>query len=289
MNYQTKKISGTEMEITGEISVGDFDNYYQKVFQEISENAEIPGFRKGQTPANIIKERVGEHYILEKAAEAAINETWPKILEEKIEQGLEIIGRPQIAITKLAKNNPLGFKIIISILPKIKLGDYKKNSREIMKEETKIIAEDKEIDKMKERDRKRIESLDKIAEASTIEIPEILVEAEKEKMILELKAGIENTGMKWEDYLKHIKKTEEELKKDWSDNALKRVKHGLILRAVANKENIRVFEQEISQKIEQMLKAVPLEEAKKLDQNRLKDYAYGIIRNEKTFQILENV
>ena len=68
------------MEITGEISVGDFDNYYQKVFQEISENAEIPGFRKGQTPANIIKERVGEHYILEKAAEAAINETWPKIL-----------------------------------------------------------------------------------------------------------------------------------------------------------------------------------------------------------------
>jgi len=38
-----------------------------------------------------------------------------------------------------------------------------------------------------------------------------------------------------------------------------------------------------------MLKAVPLEEAKKLDQNRLKDYAYGIIRNEKTFQILENV
>ena len=277
------------MEITGEISVGDFDNYYQKVFQEISENAEIPGFRKGQTPANIIKERVGEHYILEKAAEAAINETWPKILEEKIEQGLEIIGRPQIAITKLAKNNPLGFKIIISILPEIKLGDYKKISREIMKEETKIIAEDKEIDKMKERDRKRIESLDKIAEASTIEIPEILVEAEKEKMILELKAGIENTGMKWEDYLKHIKKTEEELKKDWSDNALKRVKHGLILRAVANKENIRVFEQEISQKIEQMLKAVPLEEAKKLDQNRLKDYAYGIIRNEKTFQILENV
>ena len=94
-----------------------------------------------------------------------------------------------------------------------------------MKEETKIIAEDKEIDKMKERDRKRIESLDKIAEASTIEIPEILVEAEKEKMILELKAGIENTGMKWEDYLKHIKKTEEELKKDWEKDAIKRVKY----------------------------------------------------------------
>ncbi|MEK9209322.1 MAG: trigger factor [Patescibacteria group bacterium] len=292
MNYQTKKISGTEIEISGEIEAADFDVYYQKTFKEISENAEIPGFRKGQAPENILKERVGEHYILEQAAEAAINETWPKILEEKVGEGLEIIGRPQISITKIAKNNPLGFKIIVFILPEIKLGDYKKISRETMSRTPEIAAENatenKETEKIKERDKKRIEAMDKIAEDSAIEIPDILVEAEKEKMILELKAGIENTGMKWEDYLKHLKKTEDDLKKDWQDTALKRARYGLILRAIANKENIQVFEEEIKQKIEQILKTVSLEEQKKLDQNRLKDYAYAIIRNEKTFQILEN-
>lgn len=275
MNYQTKKISGTEMEISGEVATADFDVYYQKVFKEILENAEIPGFRKGQAPENIVRERTGEPYILEKAAQAAVNAIWPKILEEKINEGLEIIGRPQIAITKLAKNNPLGFKIIISLLPKIELGDYKKISREIM-------VQDKELDK------KRIEALDKIAEYSKMEIPDILVEAEKEKMVLELKANIENMGMKWDDYLTHLKKTEEELKKDWQGDALRRIKHGLILREIANKENIQVFEEEINQKVEELFKTIPPDQAQKLDQNRLKDYAYAIIRNEKTFQILEN-
>lgn len=290
MNHKTKKISGTEMEISGEITAADFDVYYQKVFKEILKNAEIPGFRKGQAPENILKERLGENFILEKAAEKTIEEIWPQILKEKINEGLEIIGRPQITITKLAKNNPLGFKINAFVLPEIKIPDYKNLAKEATLKKSEISAEEKETDRSaeKEREKKIIKALDKIADASEMEIPDILVEAEKEKMILELKAGVENMGMKWEDYLTHIKKNEDDLKKDWQDNGLKRVKHGLLLRAIANKENIQVFEEEIKQKVEQMLKAVPPEQAGKLDQNRLKDYAYAIIRNEKTFQILEN-
>ena len=65
-------------------------------------------------------------------------------------------------------------------------------------------------------------------------MPKFLVEAEKTKWREEMKRNITQMGMKWDDYLKHIKKkTEEELKKDWEKDAVKRVKYGLILDEMA--------------------------------------------------------
>jgi FKBP-type peptidyl-prolyl cis-trans isomerase (trigger factor) len=175
---------------------------------------------------------------------------------------------------------------VLEYLKKSKIDTEKKPKspeelRQTIRENLKLEKE------AKERDKKRIETLDKISEFSKIEIPKILIEAEKEKMLGELKVSIENMGMKWGDYLKHIKKSEEDLKNGWQDDALRRVKHGLILREIANKKNIGVSEQEIEQKISQILKSLAEEDAKRLDQNRLKDYAYGVIRNEKVFQLLE--
>ena len=60
-----------------------------------------------------------------------------------------------------------------------------------------------------------MEILEKTAEEIKQDMPKFLVETEKDKMAEEIKRNIAQMGMKWDDYLKHIKKTEEELKKDW--------------------------------------------------------------------------
>jgi FKBP-type peptidyl-prolyl cis-trans isomerase (trigger factor) len=144
----------------------------------------------------------------------------------------------------------------------------------------KNIRQEKEF---KNKEKKRLEMLEAILKKSRVEIPDILVETEKHKMLHELQSNILSMGLNWEDYLKHIKKTHDELLAGWTDDALRRANYGLLLRQLGQALEIKVEEPEIEEKI----KEFDIKEGDNVDRQRLKDYAYGIIRNEKVFNILE--
>ena len=148
------------------------------------------------------------------------------------------------------------------------------------------LFQEKEI---KEKQRIKIELIEKVAQDSKIQIPDVLVEQELERMLNEFKASITSMGLKFEDYLKQLKKTIEELKKDWQKQAEKRVEIALCLQAIADQENIQVSDEEVKEKINQDLKHYPnVEEVKKnIDLDKLKDYTKAILRNEKVFELLE--
>ena len=88
--------------------------------------------------------------------------------------------------------------------------------------------------------------------------------------------------MKWQDYLSRIKKSEEDLNKELENDALRRVKYALVLRELAEKEDIQVTAEELNKEMDEILKRVP-----NLDRDYLTGYTYGIIRNEKVFRFLE--
>ncbi|MBU2219111.1 trigger factor family protein [Patescibacteria group bacterium] len=166
MQIEINKLPDSEIEITGEISAGDFESCREQTIKELSENIQIDGFRPGKIPEKILIEKIGEQAIMERMAEIALQKEYFKIIEEK---NIQAIGRPEIIITKIARNNPLGFKLKTAVMPEIELPDYKKIANEAM--------EEKEI---KAREKKRIEVLEKIVASSKIEIPKILVGPEQE-------------------------------------------------------------------------------------------------------------
>ena len=133
----------------------------------------------------------------------------------------------------------------------------------------------------------RLKIIDEIANAALIDIPSLMIDAEREKMLHELKGSIADMGLKWEDYLLHLKKTESDLKKEWGDAARRRVRTGLALREIARKENINPADEEIQAQVERILRPYSDDDRKNIDQSRVKDYAYGIVRNEKVLQLLE--
>ncbi|MBD3282495.1 MAG: trigger factor [Candidatus Portnoybacteria bacterium] len=141
----------------------------------------------------------------------------------------------------------------------------------------------------KEKERLRVAIIEKIADDSKVEIPDSLVEQEKEKMLNELKSNVANMGLDFGKYLEQIKKTEEELRKEWDDQARKRIKIGLCLREIAKKENVDVSDSEVEEKINEDLKQYPNPEEvkKKIDLEALKGYTRNILKNEKTFELLE--
>lgn len=159
--------------------------------------------------------------------------------------------------------------------------DLKKNIRDGLTQEKEA----------REKQKIRSAIVEGIAAPLKTEIPEVLLTSELAKMLHELKNGIENMQMDWADYLLHIKKSEEDLKKEWRGEAEKRVKAALVLRAMAREEKIEPSEEEVKIAADQYLtRFEDAEEARKsIDPDELKEYTKGVLRNEKVFEFLEKL
>lgn len=142
MNIIKKDLEKSQVEIKVELSNDEFQPFIEKGAKNLSEQVKIEGFRPGKVPYEVLKQKVGEISILEEAAHIAIRKNIDKIFEEQL-KGRQPVGQPQIEITKLAPNNPLEYKMIISLLPTVDLGGYK--DLKIKKEQAAV--NDKDIDK----------------------------------------------------------------------------------------------------------------------------------------------
>ncbi len=303
MISEIKKLSDSEVEIFIEVPKEDFEKYYKQAFEEISKDISMPGFRTGKVPPEMLKENIDNEAVLKKAAEYATQESYFPVLREK---KVEAIGRPEIVITKIAKGDSFCFKVKTAVLPEIILPDYKKIAQEIRNKIDKeaLMLTESEFgaptspteasesvgeENRKIQQKKRMKILETIGDATAIDIPEIMIKTEKEKMLGELKSSVENMGMKWEDYLSQIKKTEDDLRKEWQKDADRRIRYGLILRELADKESIEVGMEEVDAYVTNILKQLSAAEknTSDIDISYFKSYAYGILRNDKVFIFLE--
>ncbi len=97
----------------------EIEEYMEKAYQWLVKRTEVPGFRKGNAPRDILEKHVGR----EKLLEDAIKEALPVICNNVIkEQNLEAIMQPMV---KIVQNEPLKFEMIVALKPLVELGDYK--------------------------------------------------------------------------------------------------------------------------------------------------------------------
>ena len=142
MNIQKKLLDKSRVELIVELTVEEFQPYIKRGAIKVSEEVKIQGFRPGKVPYEILKSKVGEMAILEQAARIAIDKTIGQAIKDQIVE--QLVGQPQINITKLAPNNPLEYKVIITIMPECKLQDYKN----IEVKKTKVEVKDDEVEKI---------------------------------------------------------------------------------------------------------------------------------------------
>ncbi len=158
-----------------------------------------------------------------------------------------------------------------------KLKEYIKN----------LILTDK---KRREEERVEEEILKKVIEKSEVEeLPDILIENETEKMMRELEYNVASQGGKFDDYLNHIKKTEEELKKDFKKKAEERIKTSLAIRKISENEEIKISDAEIEEEINKILKLYPNNQKIKAhtQEKEYKNYLKNILMNRKVIDKLK--
>lgn len=263
-----------------------FGAYRDQVLKELVKEAELPGFRKGHAPADLVAREVGEAKILWQMAGDAIHEHYPKIIEQ---EKLDAVGEPQVTVTKIAAGNPLELTITTAIIPEIKLPDYKKIIKELkpLKAEPaeKVEGQDepnKEEEELRHKNKQRVALLEAISEKVDLVLPQILVDYELDKMLAELKASIESMQLNFNDYLAHLKKTAEELRAGWQTDADKRVRLGLILDALALDLKVKPSEEEIAKEMVHLKNHYP-----NADEYRLRVYVTGYLAHEAVYKELE--
>lgn len=142
----------------------------------------------------------------------------------------------------------------------------------------------------KEEERLEIEILEKLISISTFEeIPEILLEEEKEKMLSELEESLERMNLKFEDYLTHLKKSKEDLKKDFIPQAERRVKTSLIIKKIIQENNFSIGEEELDRAINELLNyyRYDLEAQKNIRTEEYRNYLRNVMLNRKVIDWLK--
>ncbi len=158
-----------------------------------------------------------------------------------------------------------------------------------LKEQIQHNLEHEEHHKEEEKiDRELLEKLIEISEFE--EIPDLLIDAETKKMVQELESNIAMQGLKFDDYLKHLNKTREQMIIDFIPQGIKRVKGALITRQLFFDEKLEIKESEIDMEIEKILQHYQNnpEMIKNFKTLEYRDYVRNMIGNQKVMEILKS-
>lgn len=133
-----------------------------------------------------------------------------------------------------------------------------------------------------QKDKLRLLIVEELVKQAKGEIPDILVQSETDKIMYRLQADVTNAGLKMEDYLKQINKTEDDLRKEWKGEAEKRAMLQMIIHTISEKENLKPTEEEIEKDVTQITTMY-----KDADPTRARAYVEQMLENEKVFAFLE--
>ena len=141
MKITVKNISDTKVELTITLDAEALAIAEQVAVKKLSRDVKVPGFRKGKTPVAVASKNIDPNMLQEETINNAISKA---VAEAFIEKDLRALDRPAVAVKKFVPGESLEFTAEVDILPKIKLGNYKK-----LKVKTeKVVIEDKDIDEV---------------------------------------------------------------------------------------------------------------------------------------------
>ena len=105
-----------------EIPAKDAVNYYNSAAKKLAQYVNIPGFRKGKAPRNIVEQNIGEERIKQEALETAL----PKIFSDVIkENNFDAVVQPYVESYDYKIGEDLKIVAKIELRPEVILGEYK--------------------------------------------------------------------------------------------------------------------------------------------------------------------
>jgi FKBP-type peptidyl-prolyl cis-trans isomerase (trigger factor) len=265
-------------ELTITIPWADVKDHYQEVLASVSKNAEVEGFRKGKAPKKLVEEKINRTKLYEEVVRKIV----PKEYSEAIaKHALKPIMSPQIEVLSAKEGADWKLKATVALKPEVKLGDYRQKVKALKASKTKIWTPG-----TKEEDKKDVkptleELLSTVSEAVTIELSDILVTQEANRLLADLLDQTKKLGLTVEQYIMAKGKTTESLRAEYAEQARRNLVIEFALNAIADEAKITVSKEDIENILAKIEKP---EEREKLSQDTY--YLAHLIRQQKTLDFL---
>lgn len=415
MKTEQKKLPKSQIEISFELTAEEFAEHFEHALEHLKSHVKVDGFREGKAPTKMVEEKLKPEALLMEAGDHAVRHVYSDYIKSS---KLEPVGHPEVKIKKIARGSPFEFTATITLLPDVKLPDYKKIAAAVKGQDVSVTEEEirdtlnylqksrakmslkngvaqkgdfveieyscKEIESGKltkdqfvlgegglisgfednvlgmkageektftlkfpeksslagkdgefkvkvisvqkmelpeindefakqlgvfdtlvalktsmkegmtaekkeaEKQRRRAEILDKIAEKADFEMPEAMVDYEKQRLLEDLKNRVsQSMKITFEQYLAAVKKTEEEIKQTFQKEAEKRLRGFLVLRELGKAEAVEISDQEVEEEVNKSIKNYSKDQLGKFDIEQFREYTKGVLFNEKVFKLLE--
>lgn len=165
MNVKVERKENSKVELVFTLTKEEFNERLEKVFVKHAKNFNIPGFRPGKAPRNIVEKTYGEDSLNYTVIEDTVDEDYRKAIEEN---NLEIVSRPELNVVQIGRDKDTIYTVTAFVKPEAVVKQYK--GLEIAKFDKKVTKEDieKEIDMAREKNARSITIEDRALENGDI-------------------------------------------------------------------------------------------------------------------------
>ncbi len=239
---------------------------YKKTVSNFAKNVKAEGFRVGKAPLAIVEQKIG----LEKIIDQVLRELLPEAYEKEIKKsGKKPITTPEFNPISLDKNKDWVLEAHFSLIPEVKLGDYKKITKEakaealkfIEKRNAEIIKEAKECES-KDKDHDHAKAHQELTDQEKKEINlqhifkelvanfapaigELLLRQETQTEFERLVEQLKQYKISVEDYLKRRQITIEQLSQELAGTVLSRLQLDFIMAEISKTEKLEIKDEEV--------------------------------------------
>lgn len=128
MKSSVDQLNDTRVKVTVEVPFSELGPELDKAYQALAQQINIPGFRRGKAPRQLIDARVGRGPVLEQV----VNDMLPTRYGQAIEElDIKALGQPNIDITKLEDGDVIEFVAEVDVRPEFDLPDFSDISVEV--------------------------------------------------------------------------------------------------------------------------------------------------------------
>lgn len=144
MEAKMEKIDVNIVKFEVKVEAEKFDAALARAYKKNVKNFNVPGFRKGKVPMNVVKKYYGIEVLLEDAVNFAIEGSYSEVLKEN---NIVPVDYPKIDVVEVGEGKDFVYTAEVTVYPEVELGDYKGLSIE---KKTYEVTEEEVSKKLKE-------------------------------------------------------------------------------------------------------------------------------------------
>ena len=235
-----------------------------------------------------------ENHELEIGSHTFIEGFEDQVVGMKIEEEKDInVTFPEEYFSKELAGKPATFKVKLHEIKKKEMpkldDEFAKDAREfdtLDELKASIKARIEEENKNREKYETEDAAIKAVCDAAEFDIPSGMIETELDNMMKDIDSRLSYQGMNLKSYLQMMGKTEEDMRKEYEEQAKTSVKSRLVLEAIGKDAKIEVTDEEIADKIKEMAEKYGKKEDELKDNEQLKNYIKENLKTDKTIALI---